>query len=639
MAKLQVGVNDLETLYPEISKEWHPEKNGELKPCNVHAGSSKSVWWLCPNGHSYEKTVAKRTIRNQNCPICRLEKYSFENIHPELLVFWDYDKNAPLLPSECFYGSDKNVWWKCEKGHSYQQRINRKSQGAGCPICTHQLVTKETCLATQYPELAKFGHPSKNGSLTPYDVMPHTHKKVWWLCANGHEYQKAIYSHHKTGCPVCDSEKRTSFPEQAILYYLDKIFPVEGRSNIGGFEADIFCPSLNVVIEYDGEYYHKGQASSNREDKKNHFFAKQNILLFRVKETKEEVNFSYHKTDYGYNLNVHYTQDYSFLTEVIATIIQLINEKFSSNYYIGNIDIVKDKVEIIKQYAIQKELNSFISQKPLGAKKWDYEKNGTIDLKMLPKTSKKKYWWKCPTCGNEWYGSLDNIVDSLTCNKCSRQVKTEYEVSPEVYINDTSRFRDLPNSLQTQNPELASEWHPTKNGIFKPSHVTPKSGKRVWWLCPHCGFEWIQIIKTRNNGVSARMCPRCANNQKVKKTSTFIFNSDLYAEWHPTKNETKNLADYSPGSNEKVWWLCKECGTEYTCSIKYRQTGRGCPKCGKKHSAEAKFKKVINLDTDEVFDSVKSAATKYGIKSHSSISQCLSGKNKTAGGYRWSYYD
>ena len=55
------------------------------------------------------------------------------------------------------------------------------------------------------------------------------------------------------------------------------------------------------------------------------------------------------------------------------------------------------------------------------------------------------------------------------------------------------------NSLAVHYPNIASEWHPTKNGYFKPCHVKPRSGKRVWWLCPECGNEWPQYIKTRSN--------------------------------------------------------------------------------------------------------------------------------------------
>ena len=46
MAKLERGVNDLATLYPELAKEWHPTKNGVLTPNNIACGSNKKVWWL-----------------------------------------------------------------------------------------------------------------------------------------------------------------------------------------------------------------------------------------------------------------------------------------------------------------------------------------------------------------------------------------------------------------------------------------------------------------------------------------------------------------------------------------------------------------------------------------------------------------
>ena len=63
------------------------------------------------------------------------------------------------------------------------------------------------------------------------------------------------------------------------------------------------------------------------------------------------------------------------------------------------------------------------------------------------------------------------------------------------------------NDLNTTNPELAKQWHPTKNS-FKPTEVTAGSGKKAWWICPICGFEWKAEISSRNKG---RGCPRCAN--------------------------------------------------------------------------------------------------------------------------------
>lgn len=35
MSKLQVGINDLATVNPELAKDWDYEKNGDLKPTDV----------------------------------------------------------------------------------------------------------------------------------------------------------------------------------------------------------------------------------------------------------------------------------------------------------------------------------------------------------------------------------------------------------------------------------------------------------------------------------------------------------------------------------------------------------------------------------------------------------------------------
>ena len=44
-------------------------------------------------------------------------------------------------------------------------------------------------LAVTHPELAKQWHPTLNGDLTPFDVIPGTSKKVWWKCEKGDDYE------------------------------------------------------------------------------------------------------------------------------------------------------------------------------------------------------------------------------------------------------------------------------------------------------------------------------------------------------------------------------------------------------------------------------------------------------------------
>jgi Probable Zinc-ribbon domain len=61
--------NSIESLYPKLAKEWHPTRNGSLKPSNVSRGSGRKVWWLCSEGHEWETQVKVRTM-GCGCPEC-----------------------------------------------------------------------------------------------------------------------------------------------------------------------------------------------------------------------------------------------------------------------------------------------------------------------------------------------------------------------------------------------------------------------------------------------------------------------------------------------------------------------------------------------------------------------------------------
>ena len=61
------------------------------------------------------------------------------------------------------------------------------------------------------------------------------------------------------------------------------------------------------------------------------------------------------------------------------------------------------------------------------------------------------------------------------------------------------------NSLAVKDPQLAKEWHSTKNGDLSPKDVFHHSGKKVWWVCDR-GHEWQAIINNRASGTG---CPYC----------------------------------------------------------------------------------------------------------------------------------
>ena len=218
--KLLPGENDLSTAYPELARQWHPGKNGSLRPQQVLAGSKKRVWWRCDRGHEWQAAILARTSNQSGCPVCAGKtvlpgETDLASLLPELAAQWNYARNAPLPPEQVTPYSNQRVWWRCELGHEWQAVIaSRVSRNAGCPYCAgRKVLAGFNDLSTLEPKVAAQWHPDLNGGLTPEMVTPGSRKKVWWQCSEGHAWKAVVYSRagaQKCGCPVCAGKVKES---------------------------------------------------------------------------------------------------------------------------------------------------------------------------------------------------------------------------------------------------------------------------------------------------------------------------------------------------------------------------------------------------------------------------------------------
>jgi hypothetical protein len=274
-----VKSNCLSTVNPELSSEWHPNKNGNLTPQDVTSGTHKKVWWKCNKGddHEWKTSVAHRT-NGRSCPICAGKKVVKSNclltVNPELASEWHPNKNGNLTPQDVTSGTHKKVWWKCNKGddHEWKANILSRTRGVGCPICAGQKVVKSNSLLTINPKLASEWHSSRNGDLTPTEVSIGSRKRVWWKCDKGddHEWDAIISNRSRgRGCPFCKLTPQ-SRQELIITFELLTIFkginpkgfklPVDGKLR----SIDIYIPNINLGIEFDGAYWHKGKIKMDK---------------------------------------------------------------------------------------------------------------------------------------------------------------------------------------------------------------------------------------------------------------------------------------------------------------------------------------------------------------------------------------
>ena len=166
--------------------------------------------------------------------------------------------------------------------------------------------------------------------------------KVWWVFQHGHEYKMTPANKSQgQGCPVCSKERQTSFPEQAIYFYLKKYTDALNRYLLDDkVELDVFLPEMNIGIEYDENRYHKGIEAAKKEEKKNSYCADKHVRLIRIKEVPEQ---KVDENDIIYYVNQG--REYSFLKDVLRRLFKLINIENCDNF-----DIKNDEKLIYEQY-------------------------------------------------------------------------------------------------------------------------------------------------------------------------------------------------------------------------------------------------------------------------------------------------
>lgn len=568
--------------YPDLLREWDYEKNEELglSPDKVSMGSNKIVWWICPQGHSYDMRPATRS-RGSGCPYCSgsrvLKGYNdLATKVPKALKYWDYDKNT-ISPEEVSPGSNEVVWWKCSAGHSYDMTIHKRvSRSLGsCPICSgHKTVTGINDFATLYPEIAKEWHPTKNGDITPDQISKRNGKKYWWQCKYGHDWEARPTDRvDGTGCPECFRRFQTSFFEQAIYYYVKQLYPnTQNRYKDifdNGMELDIYVPDIKLGIEFDGINWHQTEDNKRRDKEKFRICSEKGIKLIRIIETKER---DWDNSTATYHIRKKNKED---LQGAIQDILNRIDPESNmwtrknplQHYSRIIVDIERDEIDIRSSY-MSVIPNSLVDFRPDLLEDWNYERNGKLKPEMFGINSNDRVWWKCHKCGFEWQTTVIHRGGKRNsgCPECAKVKKGKTFTAKRVSER---------GSLADKNPELAKQWHPTKNGDLKPTDITEKRFKPVWWLCPVCGHEWAASPNSRAQGIG---CPCCSGRvPRVGVNDLKTLFPDIAKEWNYEKNGDVKPEDRLPGSGKKAWWRCSVCGCEWEATIKNRTKGSGCP--------------------------------------------------------------
>lgn len=262
------GFNDLATLRPEIATEWHPTKNEKLSPKEVSIGSGRKVWWIGKDcNHEWEAIIKNRTQRGDGCLCCSGRMVitgvnDLATLKPELANEWHPTKNGALTPQTVSAGMGRKVWWLCASGHEWEATVyDRKKHEYKCSYCSgRSAIVGVNDLATVNPKLVLEWNIEKNLPYRPQDAQASTNRKVWWVCPKGHEWEAQVTGRSRgQGCPVCAANTYISRGEQKIADFIMAQgidIKQSDRRTLSGVELDIYIPSKNMAIEFNGLYWH-----------------------------------------------------------------------------------------------------------------------------------------------------------------------------------------------------------------------------------------------------------------------------------------------------------------------------------------------------------------------------------------------
>ncbi|MBR5259053.1 MAG: DDE-type integrase/transposase/recombinase, partial [Eggerthellaceae bacterium] len=373
----------------ELLKEWHPAKNGPLTPASISHGSGKNVWWMCEKGHEWEDLITHRISAERKCPTC----FPIREIRPGLtdlsgrttsfLKYYSPDNKLPADQISSYYS--RALKWECpDCGRKWKASIDRfPEQRGSCPFCG-KWVDKLRCaglekldLASRFPQVAAYWHPTKNDGLQPSEVRPYSTAKAWWLCPDcGQEWQESIKNcmYRKGGlCPFCldrwadpasESVGESKAPSRKRFSRL-----IPGYNDLATIE-----PALAA------EWHPTKNGTLTPSDVTPGSTAKVWWLCEKGHEWKAEVK---HRSRQG------------TICPHCASVRRGVNP---DRMFFRGKTLVTLRPEIIKE--------------------WHPTKNGALKLEDIKAGSSRKFWWICEK-GHEWEAAACRRSEGTGCPYCS----------------------------------------------------------------------------------------------------------------------------------------------------------------------------------------------------------------------------
>ncbi len=538
------------------------------------------------------------------------KKYLKDN--KELMKTYNYNKNININLDTLTLGSNKKIWWICDKNHEWETSVSHRTRGQNCPYCSgHRVQKGYNDIFTTHSFLKKEWDYSKN-QFDPTTISAGSDKMTYWKCSNGHSYKMRV-SHRTSnhGCPYC-----------------------AGVKTLSGFnDLETWCKENNSNLLNRWDYIKNAKNPSEYPRTSSEMvWWKCEICGFEYKNRIEYETI---------NINCpacNRRNQTSFPEQTLYFYIKKIFSDAISSYKneeISEIDIFIPSKKIGIEYdgkrwhnsqkVIDREIKKYNLCKSSGIKliRFREEILGNEHL-IADETYKSSY--------NEDLKIFSNEIESFL-HKFSKNIVVNIDLDRnKIYDLYMSNIRD--KSLENNYPKISSEWDYDKNYPITPKMVYSTSNDKFYFKCPK-GHSYL--ISIGNRTLKGSNCPYCSNKKILKGFNDLsTTNPEILDEWDYDKNILKP-DEIVNGSNKKVWWKCNKCGKSYEHSPnEHIRMKKGCKYCNGGVS-----KKVNQYDLNgkyvATYDSCSIAGKILNVSPANISRACLN--KKLCLGYQWRYLD
>lgn len=512
---------------------------------------------------------------------------------PEILTWWDAEKNEGVNVYDITAGSKQKVYLKCPQcGDSmykamYQFLTKQKNGSYLSPVCrkcTPVVRKKKITLSDAVPDIEKYWDYELNDGKSPSDFSAVGTSKVWTKCPIcGTPVQRNVrYTWesdedgvgHVIHCRTCGKRNQGNsltvlFPKIKDYWCFDKNpHPPEYYAVSSGKKVYVRCldcgrerllPICEAVCKDNDETY---RISSCNECAKVKTLNRRRQNDTNIAKACPDINLYWDdKNEWKPNELTLYTniQIYTHC----PTCNQLLYRRAYNSF--KNVDGVWHVLQCQKCAALESgreralsSRDSVLSECPEIKDWWNFEKNNTSPDK-LTRGSHYEAYLKCPACKANFKRDVHSFIAThkngqllpVPCPKCGFSSKG----NPE-------------DNLVKICPDIVNWWDYEANAPFVPEQFTKGAGYFAHLKCPDCGLELYtgihSLLHTDSNGNTViSHTGRCRKYKAMESSNNLV---TCYPQikhwWNYEKNAPDLPEEYTMFSPKRVHFKCPDCGTE-----------------------------------------------------------------------------